>query len=229
MVTVLPSTGSVPASQPRCDTSDMVLVHGLLRRLFVEAAGVVRTVGHAQPIRRSNVISHVRMIADMLHQHHRTEDVLLWDDLEQRAPSCALHVGLMRRQHADMAQALDALTRHLDEWDVRGGADDGSVSCDLERIRGALDRHFGQEETGILPFAEQVFTQAEWDKLGEMGGAHTPRQLIFVQLGYLIASLPEHSADAWLRGNLPAPVRLLWRLVGARRFARYRRALAVDA
>ncbi len=38
-----------------------------------------------------------------VHTHHESEDELLWDKLEQRAPACALHVGQMRAHHAQVA------------------------------------------------------------------------------------------------------------------------------
>jgi hemerythrin-like domain-containing protein len=230
MATALPSTGAPnPSPAPTCDTSDMFLVHGLLRSLYLGAACLVRSVGDDQPLRRQNVAAHVAMIADMLHHHHHTEDTLLWDDLERRAPACALHVGLMRTQHADMAELLSELTPALDAWNARGGADDGSVSTLLDRIRLTLDTHLGQEEERILPFAQRVFTQEQWNKLGEMGSSHTPRDQLFIQLGYLLASLPEDSRDTWLKANLPAVPRVLWHLIGRRQYARYRAGLGVDA
>jgi hemerythrin-like domain-containing protein len=230
MATALPATGATPAPTPTtCDTDDMLLVHGLLRSLYRGAACLVRSVGDTQPQRRAHVSAHIAMIADMLHHHHATEDTLLWDALEKRAPACALHVGSMRRQHAAMADLLEELERGLGEWDARAGADDGTVSDVLERIRASLDAHLGAEEAAILPFASRVFTQAEWDRLGEMGSSHTPRALLFVQLGYLVASLPEERRSDWVRANLPLVVRVLWRTVGRRRYLRYRAALGVAA
>lgn len=231
MATVLPSTGADDSVTPvaSCNTDDMFLVHGLLRSLYLGAACLVRSVGDDQPRRRRAVSAHIAMIADMLHHHHHTEDTLLWDELEQRAPACALHVGLMRRQHADMADLIVELRAALQAWDARGIADDGTLSTLLEKIRATLEQHLGQEEDRILPFADRVFTQAEWDRLGEMGSSHTPKNRLFVQLGYLLQSLPDADRHAWVRANLPAPVRVLWQLVGSRQFLRYRRTLAVNA
>ncbi|MEW1834220.1 hemerythrin domain-containing protein [Microbacterium sp. NPDC079995] len=228
MATALPATGATP-SAVRCDTSDMLLVHRLLRSLYVGAGCLVRTVGDDQPQRRRNVSAHIAMIAGMLHHHHHTEDTLLWDDLAERAPACGLHVDAMRRQHAAMAVLLTDLNAGIDAWDARGGADDGTVSGLLERIRLTLDAHLGQEEELILPFAERVFSQTEWNRLGEMGSAHTPKDLMFIQLGYLIASLPEDRAAHWVASNLPLPARVLWACIGRRQYARYRRGLAVAA
>lgn len=230
MAIALPSTGSVPTGvAATCDTDDMRVVHGFLRALFLDAPGLVRIVCDHQPRRRAAVSRHIALLSATLANHHETEDTLLWDDLERRAPRCAAHVGLMRRQHGEMADMLAALDISLAEWDLRGGADDGTVSSHLDSIRASLDHHLGDEERWILPVASMTLTQAEWNRLGEMGGSHTPKGMAFILLGYLLRSLPHEDRERWTRTSLPIPVRILWALFGRRSFDRYRRDLAVDA
>lgn len=43
-------------------------------------------------------------------------------------------------------------------------------------------------------------------------------------LGAILRGQPD-GGDAWLRKNLPGPVRLAWRLVGAPKYAKTRAAL----
>lgn len=230
MATALPSTGTAPTTAaPTCDTDDMKIVHGLLRALFSDAPGIVRTVSHTQPRRHAAVSRHIALLSITLAWHHETEDVLLWDELERRAPRCAAHVGVMRAQHAEMAELLHALDDSLVRWTDRGGADDGTVSTRLEHISSSLERHLGDEERWILPVASSTMTQDEWNRLGEMGSSHTPKGMEFVLLGYLIGSIPEATRGAWIRASLPVLVRVLWAVTGRRTFARYRRTLAVDA
>ncbi|SDG68707.1 hemerythrin domain-containing protein [Microbacterium pygmaeum] len=230
MAVALPSSGTTSsAQQARCDTDDMKLVHGLLRLLFREAPDLVRSVGRTHPLRRDAVSAHVSMISGMLHGHHRTEDSMLWDALEQRAPSCAVHVSAMRRQHDDMAALLAALDEEVAAWNTRRGPDDGSVVATLERIRTVLETHLGAEEVLILPVAQLALSQKEWDLLGKTSQKHTPKDVMFVQLGYLIQSLPERTRRDWVRANLPFLVRALWATIGRRRYSRYRAAMAVEA
>src|SRR6478735_7762717 len=92
-----------------CDTSDMLTIHALFRRAFTDAPGLVRGVQDGDLTRLAPVAGHVREVAGALHHHHQGEDLLLWDTLEQRAPACALHVGLMRAQHTATAAQLTAL------------------------------------------------------------------------------------------------------------------------
>ncbi len=230
MAIAMPSTGVVPIDPaPTCNTDDMRVVHGLLRALFLDAPALVRTVGADQPRRRAAVSAHVAFVSAALASHHEVEDVLLWDDLERRAPKCALHVGVMRRQHAEMHDLLATLDLAVAEWDLSGGADDGAVSMQLDRIRAVLEQHLGDEEMWILPVAATTLTQQEWNRLGEMGGSHTPKGTAFILLGYLLRSMPDVDRRAWMQANLPRPVRMIWTLFGRRSFDAYRRSLAVDA
>ena len=71
---------------------------------------------------------------------------------------------------------------------------------------------------------ETVITPKEIDALSEHGRKATPKGKMFVQLGTILAAQPDGGED-WQREHLPAPVRLLWRLVGRARYERYRAAL----
>jgi iron-sulfur cluster repair protein YtfE (RIC family) len=229
MAIALPSTGATSASPRRCDTDDMKLVHGLLTLLFQQAPTLVESVGEEHPRRQRAVAAHIVMISGILHGHHRTEDTLLWETLEERKPSCAVHVGLMRSQHGEIARLLDLLDADVAAWNFRGGADDGAVHGALRKIVEVMEVHLASEEELILPVAQLAMSQREWDLLGESSQKHTAKRVMFVQLGYLIESLPAKTRDAWLRVNLPWPLRAVWALIGKRQYARYRAALTVDA
>ncbi len=206
-----------------CDTSDMLTIHALFRRAFTDVPGLVRGVADGDTARMLPVADHVRELAGALHHHHEGEDLLLWDTLEQRAPGCALHVGLMRSQHAATAAQLDRLVGLMDAWEDGAGAgarDD--VAQLLDEVRDTLLTHLGQEETQILPTASTVMSQREWSLLHEHGMASIPKDRLFLQLGWVLEVVPEAERAGWLRTNLPAPARVLWRLVGRRQFAAHR-------
>ncbi|WP_217614993.1 hemerythrin domain-containing protein [Cellulomonas sp. GbtcB1] len=209
--------------RPGCDTSDLLHIHALFRRAFGDAPGLVRGVPDGDVARMRVVAAHVREVATGLHHHHEGEDLLLWDRLEQRSPACALHVGLMRAQHADVAGLLRDLDAALPAWEAgaAAGARD-EVARVLEELQALLVLHLGQEEDRILPTASSVLSQREWDHLHEHGMASVPRSRMLLQLGWILDAVPEPERAGWLRTNLPAPARLLWRTVGRRRFAAHR-------
>lgn len=220
MVTQLPSTGA-----PGCDTSDMKMIHGYFRLVFSQAPALAEGVADGDTARAGVVADHLAAIADTLHSHHHGEDMMLWDQLEARNPACAKHVSEMRADHAAMSGELAALEAAIPAWRLDASADHrAAVLFALNGIHALLTSHLGAEEKQILPVAAAAFSQKEWNKLGEHGRASVPGSFRFIQLGFILESLGAE-APAWLRANLPAPVRLLWRLAGRPKFEKYRAAL----
>jgi len=220
MVTQLPSTGALG-----CDTSDMRMIHGYFRLVFGQAPALAEGVADGDTARAALVSDHLASIADTLHHHHHGEDILLWDQLEARNPACSAHVSEMRRDHAAMSEELAALEAALPAWRADASAQHRTtVLYALNGIHALLTQHLGAEEKQILPVAAAAFSQGEWDRLSQHGRASVPGSFRFIQLGFILESLGA-DAPAWLRANLPAPVRLIWRLIGKPRFERYRGAV----
>lgn len=218
MVTQLPSTGA-----PGCDTSDMVMIHGLFRSVYSEAPALVAGVTPGDSARAAIVGDHVAGLADSLHQHHHSEDLLLWDQLEARNPACATHVGQMRAQHAAVGSQLDRLTSAITVWKAEPSKKNrDAVGSTLATINTLLNEHLGAEEKKILPVASAAFTQAEWNQLGEHSRESVPKDMQLIQLGFILESMPEADRAPWLKKNLPAPIRLLYRLVGKPQYEKYR-------
>jgi hemerythrin-like domain-containing protein len=208
----------------------MLMIHGMFRKALTDAPPLVRSVKPGDREHTSAVAGHIEEIARGLHNHHHGEDLLLWDELAARAPACAAHVDQMRAQHAAVAVLLAALEPLVAAWrESANEADRDAVAAGIDAVREGLFVHLGAEETEILPVASQSFSQKEWDKLGEHGRVSIPRERQFIQLGYILDSMSPEEAGAWAKANLPAPVRLLYRLVGRRQYLAEYRALHPDA
>ena len=227
MVTKLPSSGSMPAGQtPGCDTSGLILVHRIFRWLYRELPVLVREVKAGDAARAEVVGIYAKLYFYALHLHHETEDAMLWDRLTSRSPGCAVHVDQMKAQHADVAGQLHRIEPQLAPWVA--SADAGlrdSLASDIEHLRDTLLPHLGQEEQDIMPVAGEVMSQQEWDELETHTRAELmahrkemPRDSMSLQLGFLLASVPEAERDEWYRANVPAPVRLLYALLMKRRY-----------
>ena len=161
---------------------------------------------------------------------------MLWDRLTTRDPACVAHVDQMRAQHADVASQLARIEPQLAPWVAT--ADPGlrdAFAGDIEVLRDTLYAHLGQEEDDIMPVAGAVLSQKEWDELE----AHTraaliahrkelPGDVMSLQVGLLLASVPEAERDEWFRTNVPAPIRLLYLLLMKRRYERAMRELYPD-
>ena len=94
----------------------------------------------------------------------------------------------------------------------------------LAGINEALAIHLPDEELNIVPVMETTLTQKEVDWFAEHGRKATPKGKTWVQLGAILASQPD-GGDEWLHKHLPAPVRLIWRLVGKPKYEASRKAL----
>ena len=237
MATKLPSSGSLPDGQAAgCDASGLILVHRIFRWLYRELPVLIREV-EAGDVDRAAVVGDYAMLDFFaLHLHHHTEDTVLWDRLTTRDPACAVHVDQMRAQHAQVVSLLAGIEPQLAPWVAT--ADAGlrdAFAADIENLRDTLFAHLGQEEVDIIPVAEAVLTQKEWDELE----AHTrsaliakrkelPKDVMSLQLGLLLASVPEAERDEWYRENVPAPIRLLYLLLMKRRYERAMQELYPD-
>ncbi|WP_127473214.1 hemerythrin domain-containing protein [Microbacterium sulfonylureivorans] len=237
MATKLPSSGSVPEGQiPGCDTSGMILVHRIFRWLYGQLPQLVREVRAGDLDRAAIVGDYARLDFFALHLHHETEDTVLWDRLAARDPACVAHVDQMRAQHAEVGRQLARIEPQLAPWVA--SADAGlrdAFAGDIEVLRDTLFGHLGQEEQDILPVAGSVLSQQEWDQLE----AHTratlmarrkelPKDVMSLQLGLLLASVPEADREDWFRANVPAPIRVLYLLLMKRRYNRAMRELYPD-
>ena len=230
MVTKLPSS-----SEPRpdgeavgCDTADLIQVHRIFRWLYRELPGRIRDVDDGDVGRAAIIADYASMDFYALHLHHETEDVVLWDRLVDRSPGCAPHVELMKAQHAEVAAELAEVEPLLDPW--RTNADAASreqLAAGVERIRDTLIAHLGREEEEIVPVAGAVLTQSEWDEMGEhartgiqKSKGDMPRDVMAIQLGLMLATVPADERPEWIKENLPAPIRLLYSLLLKRRYER---------
>ena len=209
---------------PGCNTDDMLMIHTLMRTAFRDAERLVRAAAPADPERATVLADHVLEIADGLHRHHTGEDELLWDQLSAKSPGCALHVGLMKRQHAAIGDALDRAEQAAVAWKRQPVAPhhDGLTAA-LGQVNTVLREHLGDEERLILPTAGQVMSQREWNRLGEHGRAAIPRNRMFIQLGFILDSMPPDVARRFFAEALPAPARVLYRLIGRRQYLAHRR------
>lgn len=227
MVVQLPGGGTPPET---CDTSGMLVIHRVLRRRFALLPHLVAGVGAGDRERAAVVAGHVAEFADLLHTHHETEDTHLWEMLESRAPACALHVQRMRAQHESVAGLIIRVRFLLPEWQRDADPElRDRLSETLDEVNTALGTHLGDEEATMLPVAAGTMSQREWDAFGELGRKAVPKSRLLVQLGYVLDTIEPSERAAWMRANLPAPVRGLYAVAGRRQFrADYRRVFATD-
>ena len=224
--TPLPASGDIPAGTPKtCDASGMIDIHRMFRRVFGEGPDLVRRVRDGDAEHAASVATQLETISIGLHNHHEGEDERLWGPLEERAPSCTAHVERMKTQHAELLVHLTAMDRALPAWRASAKATDAApVLTALDGVNAAIAVHLPDEEANIVPVMEYTITEAEVEWFSEHGRKSIPKGQTWQQLGEILASQPD-GGDAWLHKHMPAPARLVWRLIGKPKYAKHRAAL----
>ncbi len=230
MTTRLPSSG-VPAVSgtpaTTCRSDEIVLIHRMFRRLFGEAPSLVRDVVPGD-VRRADFLSnHLHGLTKLLHVHHHAEDDFFWDRMTERAPACGLHVALMRKQHQSVSDQLDEIDTRIDDW-TASGADAAAgerLATALDEVDRSLAEHLADEEREAFPVLDAVLSEAEWDEISAHAQREKPPLPLFLLLGLMMEAVPEAERAAWMDRELPAPMRVAYRLFGRRRYERALRRL----
>ncbi|WP_319450382.1 MULTISPECIES: hemerythrin domain-containing protein [unclassified Mycobacterium] len=212
---------SAPNDAPKlCDTSDMVIVHRMFRRECVLLSQLVAAVPAGDVSRAHPVAGRAREVLDMLHHHHLGEDELLWPRLSARTRFHADLLARMDSQHHRLAVLLEHATAAFTAWQDAPTANTSTALIELlERLSAGLNEHFDEEEAAVLPIVESVITAAEYQEVGERGLVSIPLTRRLIALGYLLEdTTPQERTDFLAR--VPAPVRLAYRLIGARQHRR---------
>ncbi len=200
---------------------DMALIHRIFRTSFAELVRLVPTVPSADTGRVDAVAAHLTFLIDGLIAHHTTEDEHVWPVLHERArPSTAL-VDRMEAQHDVIHAALDDVQRLGAAWSAQPSpASSSALTAALTHLLDVLTEHLDEEERDVVPIIAQHVTEDEWEKAGRSAfDRFTPAQRFIATGQMLEVATPAESAA--MMGDLPPPVKVLWALIGKRRYRRY--------
>ena len=205
----------------RPDVHEMVVVHRAFRREFPAVAALIRRTPDGDTRRAEVVADHLRLCLAGLHMHHTGEDVILWPLLlERAAPSTGL-VETMQAQHHGVDAHVGAITPMLAAWQTAPTTAKGEQLATLvEQFTAALTEHLDLEEREILPLAARHLSVAEWTQLGQHGQDAMTTSQKPILFGLLLEDV-DADERARMLGNLPLPIRVLLRTVGAWQFKRY--------
>jgi hypothetical protein len=149
-----------------------------------------------------------------LHTHHTAEDTSLWPRLHQvvQDPSERRILEDMQHEHA----ALDPRLEQIDA--AIAARDEVALVGELTIVGTRLPEHMRHEEEAALPLLERRLGQAGWDAFGaqirsQQGGLRgAANYLPWV----LDDANPAYAAK--LLGFLPAPARLMYRIIWEPRY-----------
>jgi hemerythrin-like domain-containing protein len=196
----------------------MVVIHRIFRRGFAQLADLARRVPAHDTAWAGAVAAHAEFLLDGLHHHHTAEDEHLWPLLLDRTRPDALLVARMEDQHAVVAQHVARVRQLLPGW--RAAPSGAELAVGFDELGVALAQHLDEEEAEILPLVRAYVTVAEWQDIGDAAFAKFSNGEKLIALGQMLDVASPEEATGFL-AKLPLPIRLMWRLAGRRRYARY--------
>jgi len=201
-------------------TSDMVLVHRVFRRELGLLPTLVQAVQPDDLARSALLAEHCRELTTALRHHHTAEADLLWLRLRDRqALPVAVEEQLLtwHRLHTELIGELDAL---MPLWRREPQPDLQAVISDiLAELAAAVNGHLDAVEEHLLPAVDRHFTTGEWRSLGLRAARWIPLH----RMAWMLGAMLEDATPAEQRNLLakvPAPARMLYRMVGRDQYER---------
>lgn len=196
-----------------CQTDDLYMIHGLFRQAFSRAAGVIDQTDPSDTSRVNLVANHYWEMLQFLHDHHLSEDEVLWDLLKQRAPETIPFVDELKNQHEVIARQITKLVQRLEDWRNHPTAKE-ELTTEMAEFAALVEDHLTQEEQTAKPAAARVLKQVEWNQMRKGRKSEIPMKRLPILLGMMLESSPkeEYRQEFW--DEFPAPVYWLYRLVG---------------
>ncbi|MCC3264671.1 hemerythrin domain-containing protein [Arthrobacter gengyunqii] len=201
-------------------SAGMRRVHRFFLWAYDEAPGLVRSTDTGDTARAAYVGAVLGNFDGVLHIHHEGEDLLMYPPLAGRAPGCALHIAQMLEHHRQVGERLDRIEPVRQRWMETAGAEDSEELADLyEGLSALLKVHLRREVTEVMPVVDRVLSEKEMDAVGQHGIEQFDKKFLVGYLGMMMATNPLDDQKAFFK-EIPAPVRLAYRLVGRRMYRR---------
>ena len=224
----LPGTDAARHGAGEADLTIMLAAHDAFRRDLTRLARAAAAADLSDPARRQSVAAGWDLFKRELHLHHTAEDELIWPALRPRLvhSEAALSVlDAMEEEH----ERIDPLLAAVDAAFAQHDTADGAVHDDwpgedrladvIDVLASTLTGHLGHEERDGLPLIGVALTSSEWRSLGFKIARKNGLSGGGEMFAWILDGAGREDAAATL-GQLPPPVRLLYRAVWKPRFAK---------
>lgn len=98
-------------------------------------------------------------------RHHPKEDKVLFAKLKARTSEADAVIADLEQEHARGGQMLNALTVALSNWEAGAAQGAKEFEAELNRFAEFYWRHMEKEEKHVLPVAERIFTDQDWQEV----------------------------------------------------------------
>jgi iron-sulfur cluster repair protein YtfE (RIC family) len=223
----LPGTDAARHGTGDADLTIMIAAHDAFRRDLTRLARAAASADLSDPARHRSVAAGWEMFKRELHIHHTAEDEIIWPVLRPRLAHSEMALSVldaMEEEHGridPLLAAVDAAFQGASGATAAGATDDwpgeDRLADVIDVLVSTLTGHLGHEERDGLPLIGVALTAAEWRGVGRKiarknglsGGAE--------MFAWILDGADREHAGATL-GQLPPPLRLLYRAVWKPRF-----------
>ncbi len=218
----LPGTDAARHGTGDADLTIMLAAHQAFRRDLDRLVRAAAGADLADPAKRQSVEAGWELFKRELHLHHTAEDELIWPVLRPRLAHSenALSVlDAMEEEH----ERIDPLLAAVDAaFAPRDAADDdwpgqNRLADVIEVLASTLTGHLAHEERDGLPLIGVVLTGAEWRGVGRKIARKNGISGGSEMFAWMLDGADRQHAAATL-GQLPPPLRLLYRAVWKPRY-----------
>jgi iron-sulfur cluster repair protein YtfE (RIC family) len=223
----LPDSEAARHGSGDADLTIMLAAHDAFRRDLVCLVRAVQGPARTDPARQLAVAAGWEMFKQQLHLHHTAEDDLIWPALRDRLGSSQNALSVldeMEQEHEQIDPLLSAVDRAFAEL-AGPHADhpgDDRLADVTDTLVSTLTGHLTHEERDGLPLIGVALTAAEWRavgfKIARRNGLAAGGQMF----SWMLDSATPEQLRAML-GQLPPPVRLLYKAVWKPRYAKSER------
>ena len=201
-------------------TAGMRRIHRFFLWAYDEAPGLVRSAATGDTARSAYVGEVLANFDRTLHIHHEGEDLLMYPQLAGRAPGCALHVSQMLEHHRQVTERLGHIEPVRLRWmETADAAAREELAERYEKLSAQLKVHLRREVTEVMPVVDRVLNEKEMSAVGQHGIDQLDKKFLVSYLGMVLATNPPQDRKELFK-EIPAPVRLAYRVVGRRMYRR---------
>ena len=179
--------------------------HVALRRDADALVAAVNALEPADYVGAGRLADAFAVTVQMLHEHHETEDELIFPELIERAPAFAGVVMTLSLEHVDVDDAVDDIKRDLailSAGTSRAYEVHERLTQQVSTFKSLMDLHLESEEEHALPLFMRYFSIAEIDAVGDAHFANNADKLN-VMIPWAATALPTEAATEMLASMSP--------------------------
>jgi hypothetical protein len=233
----LPGTDAARHGTGDADLTIMIAAHDAFRRDLTRLARAA-AADLSDPARRQSVAVGWELFKRELHMHHTAEDEIIWPALRPRLAHSEAALSVLDAMEAEheridpLLAAVDgAFAQHRASADgmVSVSAADGRIGGDgpgadrladvIDVLTSTLTGHLAHEERDGLPLIGVALTAAEWRSAGFKIARKNGLSAGGEMFAWILDGAAGEDAVAIL-GQLPPPLRLLYRAIWKPRFGK---------